>query len=60
MQRGGAQRFCWRGTVRYGILEKTKPEGTHMDERTLDALGRLLAKIAQLPNIIEARRNRAA
>ncbi|OEC44895.1 GTP diphosphokinase [Pseudomonas sp. 1D4] len=26
----------------------------------LDALGRLLAKIAQLPNIIEARRNRAA
>ncbi len=26
----------------------------------LDALGRLLARIAQLPNIIEARRNRAA
>ncbi|MCY1382841.1 GTP pyrophosphokinase [compost metagenome] len=26
----------------------------------LDALGRLLARISQLPNIIEARRNRAA
>ncbi|MCY1362279.1 GTP pyrophosphokinase [compost metagenome] len=26
----------------------------------LDALGRLLARISQLPNVIEARRNRAA